>query len=176
MEQALKEKFGSVPPEEVTDINLDFTKEPSGEVKGLEAFVNLERLSLMNCNLISLEGLSHLKKLRKLELSENRISKGLVALNKLQNLESLKLVGNKVDDFEEVKQLALLTNLSTLDMLECPLTEKEGFREKVFQLLPSLQSLNGKDLNGNDADDDEEDEEEDEDEDEDESDLEEFMK
>ena len=35
-----------------------------------------------------------------------------------------------------------------LDLLNCPLTKLEGYRDKVFSMLPGLRSLDGLDQDG----------------------------
>ena len=59
----------------------------------------------------------------------------------------------------------------TLDLFNCPLTQKKGYRDQLWDLLPNLQVLDGCDKDGREVgDEDEEEEEEEEDDEEDESD------
>uniref|UniRef100_A0A3B5AJL5 Acidic leucine-rich nuclear phosphoprotein 32 family member n=1 Tax=Stegastes partitus TaxID=144197 RepID=A0A3B5AJL5_9TELE len=87
-------------PSDVRELVLDNCRSGEGKIEGLTAdFVNLEFLSLINVGLISVCNLSKLGKLKKLELSDNRISGGLdVLAEKLPNLTHLNLSGNKLKD------------------------------------------------------------------------------
>jgi hypothetical protein len=53
----------------------------------------------------SLKGFPKLPKLKKLELSDNRISSGLAALNECPNLSHLSVSNNKIKDFESLEPL-----------------------------------------------------------------------
>ena len=70
-----------------------------------------------------------------------------------------------------VRTQSKLTDLKDLDLFNCPVTAVEGYRERVFKLLPDLKSLDGFDQNGQEVnppgeEDDEDDEEEEEEEEE----------
>ena len=55
-----------------------------------------------------------------------------------------------------------LGNLQSLDLFNCEVTNEESYREKMFELLPSLKYLDGYDQDDNEAEeDDNEDDEED---------------
>ena len=60
-----------------------------------------------------------------------------------------------------------------LDLLDCPVTNIEDYRNRVFEFLPSLKSLDGLDKEGQEVDSEEEEEEEGEEEEEEEEDEEE---
>jgi hypothetical protein len=49
-------------------------------------------------------------------------------------------------------------NLRELDMFGCPVTDKEDYRDAVFEMLPNLKYLDGLDSEGNDKPEDDEDE------------------
>ncbi|XP_067258851.1 acidic leucine-rich nuclear phosphoprotein 32 family member B isoform X1 [Chanodichthys erythropterus] len=183
-------------PSDVRELVLDNCRSNEGKIEGLTAeFVNLEFLSLINVGLLSVSNLPKLGKLKKLELSDNRISGGLdVLAEKLPNLTHLNLSGNKLKDISTLEPLKKLDHLKSLDLFNCEVTNLNDYRESVFKLLPQLTYLDGYDMDdreasdsdgeadgdGVDDDDDEEgeeeededgedfDEEEDEDEDEDE--------
>lgn len=124
----------------------------------------LEHLSVANIRLSSLEGFPHLPSLRRLVLSDNRIASGLAALVEagLDALCDLDLSNNRIAAIEDLAQLAKL-RLESLDLYECPVTKIEGYRSKVFGLIPSLKYLDKVDMDGNERPetDDEEEEEED---------------
>ena len=85
-------------------MNLDNCR--ATNIVGLsEEFVNLESLSLINVGLTSLKGFPKLPNLRKLELSDNRISGGLNLLSGSPKLTHLNLSGNKIKDIETLEPL-----------------------------------------------------------------------
>uniref|UniRef100_A0A3B3ZBN7 Acidic leucine-rich nuclear phosphoprotein 32 family member n=1 Tax=Periophthalmus magnuspinnatus TaxID=409849 RepID=A0A3B3ZBN7_9GOBI len=94
-------------PSDVRELVLDNCRSPDGKIEGLTSeFVNLEFLSLINVGLISISNLPKLTKLKKLELSDNRISGGLdVLAEKLPNLTHLNLSGNKLKDISTLEPL-----------------------------------------------------------------------
>lgn len=86
------------------DLNLDNSR--SATIVGLsDEYVSLETLSMINVGLTSLKGFPKLPKLKRLELSDNRISGGLELLHGSPNLTSLNLSGNKIREFEKLKPL-----------------------------------------------------------------------
>ncbi|XP_055488503.1 acidic leucine-rich nuclear phosphoprotein 32 family member B isoform X4 [Leucoraja erinacea] len=172
-------------PSDVRELVLDNCRSNEGKIEGLTAeFENLEFLSLINVGLISVANLLRLPKLKKLELSDNRISGGLdVLAEKLPNLTHLNLSGNKLKDISTLEPLQKLENLKSLDLFNCEVTNLNDYRESVFKLLPQLMYLDGydqEDLEAPDSDaeadgvdDDEDDEGEEEEEDDEEEDGEE---
>lgn len=120
-----------------------------------DEFVGLESLSLINVGLTSLKGFPKLPNLRKLELSDNRISGGLNTLHASSKLTSLNLSGNKIKDLDTLEPLKEFKMLRSLDLFNCDVTTREDYREKVFQLLPSLKYLDGYDCDDREAEDDE---------------------
>merc|ERR1719270_3056809 len=115
-----------------------------------------------------------LPSLTKLDISENRLSKGLEVLKDCPSLKFLSVNDNK---FKELSTLEPLKALSKLTHLDIQGNEFEGAdpRSAVFDMLPQVQFLDGKDREGkddedsNDDDDVEEGEEEEDDDEEDES-------
>uniref|UniRef100_A0AAQ4QWR9 Acidic leucine-rich nuclear phosphoprotein 32 family member n=1 Tax=Gasterosteus aculeatus aculeatus TaxID=481459 RepID=A0AAQ4QWR9_GASAC len=165
-------------PSDVRELVLDNCRSVEGKIEGLTAeFVNLEFLSLINVGLMSVSNLPKLAKLKKLELSDNRISGGLdVLAEKLPNLTHLNLSGNKLKDISTLEPLKKLDNLKSLDLFNCEVTNLNDYRESVFKLLPQLTYLDGYDTEDREASDsdgevdgvdDDEDEEGEEEEDED---------
>jgi Leucine-rich repeat (LRR) protein len=89
---------------QIKDLNLDNCR--STNIVGLtDDFVNLETLSLINVGLTSLKGFPKLPNLKKLELSDNRISGGLNLINGSPKLTHLNLSGNKIKDLETLEPL-----------------------------------------------------------------------
>lgn len=85
-------------------------------------------------------------------------------------LTHINLSGNRVKELEELKPLASLENLEVLDLFNNEVTTTDNYRDKIFEMIPSLKYLDGFDrkdeeapsegeddeANGNDDDDDEE--------------------
>ncbi|XP_037358699.1 acidic leucine-rich nuclear phosphoprotein 32 family member A isoform X2 [Talpa occidentalis] len=165
-------------PSEVKELVLDNCRSNEGKIEGLtDEFEELEFLSTINVGLISVANLPKLNKLKKLELSDNRISGGLEVLaEKCPNLTHLNLSGNKIKDLSTIEPLKKLENLKSLDLFNCEVTNLNDYRENVFELLPQLTYLDGFDQDDKEApdsdadvyleglDDDEEEEDEDEEE------------
>ncbi|XP_054707127.1 acidic leucine-rich nuclear phosphoprotein 32 family member A-like isoform X2 [Uloborus diversus] len=145
-------------PSVIKDLNLDNCR--STQIVGLtEEFSNLESLSLINVGLISLKGFPKLPNLKKLELSDNRISGGLTWLHGSPKLTHLNLSGNKIKDIETLKPLEEFKNLKSLDLFNCEVTNVENYRDEVFGLISSLKYLDGYDREDKEADDSEADDE-----------------
>ncbi|OCT97611.1 hypothetical protein XELAEV_18009841mg [Xenopus laevis] len=168
---------------DVKELVLDNCRSDDGKIIGLTPeFENLEFLSMINVNLLSVANLPKLPKLKKLELSDNRISGGLEVLaERTPNLTHLNLSGNKIKEINTLEPLKKLPHLMSLDLFNCEVTMLNNYRESVFELLPQLTFLDGFDAddqeapdsdpeaedleeNGEDGEEDEEDEEEFEDE------------
>nr|XP_029500585.1 acidic leucine-rich nuclear phosphoprotein 32 family member A-like isoform X2 [Oncorhynchus nerka] len=170
---------------QVKELVLDNCRSNEGKIEGLtDEFEELEFLSTINVGLTSVSNLPKLNKLKKLELSDNRISGGLdVLAEKCPNLTHLNLSGNKMKDLSTIEPLKKLETLKSLDLFNCEVTNLNDYRDNVFKLLPQLTYLDGYDKDDKEApdsdaeayveglddddDSDEVDEEEEEDEDED---------
>ena len=126
----------------ITELNLDNCR--SNDIVGLTSdFVNLESLSLINVGLQSLNKFPRLPKLKKLELSDNRISGGLQVLSGCPKLRLLGLSGNRIRDIDTLKPLAELNNLWSLNLFNCEVTNLDDYRGRVFEILPQLTYLDG---------------------------------
>ncbi|XP_050007702.1 acidic leucine-rich nuclear phosphoprotein 32 family member A isoform X1 [Alexandromys fortis] len=159
---------------QVKELVLDNCRSIEGKIKGLtDEFEELEFLSTINVGLTSIANLPKLNKLKKLELSDNRISGDLEVLaEKCPNLKHLNLSGNKIKDLSTIEPLKKLENLKSLDLFNCEVTNLNDYRENVFKLLPQVTYLDGYDRDNKEApdsdvegyveDDDEEDEDEEE--------------
>ncbi|XP_029622177.1 acidic leucine-rich nuclear phosphoprotein 32 family member B isoform X1 [Salmo trutta] len=137
----------------VRELVLDNCSSNEGKIEGLTAeFINLEFLSLINVGLVSVSNLPKLEKLKKLELSDNRISGGLdVLVEKLPNLTHLNLSGNKLKDISTLEPLKKLDSLKSLDLFNCEVTNLNDYRESVFKLLPQLTYVDGYDVEDREA-------------------------
>lgn len=137
----LLEKRGRA-DDQITELILDNCR--STYIEGLtDSLTALETLSLINVGLVSLKNFPKLSNLRKLELSDNRISNGLTNLTGSPKLTHLNLSGNRIKDFEELQPLKHLQNLEVLDLFNNQVTLIENYRDKIFQLIPSLAYLDG---------------------------------
>ncbi|XP_061395508.1 acidic leucine-rich nuclear phosphoprotein 32 family member A [Musca vetustissima] len=131
---------------QITDLNLDNCRSTS--IVGLtDEYTALESLSLINVGLTTLKGFPKLPNLKKLELSDNRISNGLNYLCTSPKLQYLNLSGNKIKDLEALKPLEEFKHLAVLDLFNNEATQIENYREKIFEMLPSLKFLDGFDCN-----------------------------
>ncbi|XP_059124036.1 acidic leucine-rich nuclear phosphoprotein 32 family member A isoform X1 [Peromyscus eremicus] len=167
-------RFSAGMRREVKELVLDNCRSIEGKIKGLtDEFEELEFLSTINVGLTSIANLPKLNKLKKLELSDNRISGDLEVLaEKCPNLKHLNLSGNKIKDLSTIEPLKKLENLKSLDLFNCEVTNLNDYRENVFKLLPQVTYLDGYDRDNKEApdsdvegyveDDDEEDEDEEE--------------
>ncbi|XP_076023769.1 acidic leucine-rich nuclear phosphoprotein 32 family member A-like [Genypterus blacodes] len=135
-------------PTEVQELVLDNCRSSEGKIEGItEEFGNLELLSLINVGLTSVAEVPKLDKLKKLELSDNRISGGLEVLaERLVNLTHLNLSGNKFKDISTLEPLKKLPQLKSLDLFNCEVTNLADYRESIFKLLPQLTYLDGYDI------------------------------
>uniref|UniRef100_A0A8C4E8Z3 Acidic leucine-rich nuclear phosphoprotein 32 family member n=1 Tax=Dicentrarchus labrax TaxID=13489 RepID=A0A8C4E8Z3_DICLA len=132
----------------VQELVLDNCRSGEGKIEGITAeFSNLELLSLINVGLTSVADIPKLDKLKKLELSDNRISGGLEVLaERLVNLTHLNLSGNKFKDISTLEPLKKLPQLKSLDLFNCEVTNLADYRESIFKLLPQLTYLDGYDI------------------------------
>ncbi|KAJ9576775.1 hypothetical protein L9F63_025330, partial [Diploptera punctata] len=142
MEKRIELEMRGLKPDKVVELNLDNCRSTS--IVGLtDEFINLETLSLINVGLTSLKGFPKLPNLRKLELSDNRISGGLNLLHASPKLTHLNLSGNKIKDLDTLEPLKEFKNLKNLDLFNNEATSMDNYREKVFNLIPSLKYLDG---------------------------------
>lgn len=58
-------------------------------------------------------------------------------------LTNLNLSGNKIREVEELKPLIDFKELKVLDLFNNEITSIETYREKIFELLPTLVHLDG---------------------------------
>ncbi|XP_049573946.1 acidic leucine-rich nuclear phosphoprotein 32 family member A [Syngnathus scovelli] len=140
-------------PSDVKELILDDCRSNDGKIEGLtEEFQELEFLSTVRVGLTSVAHLPKLKKLKKLELSDNEISGGLeVLVEKCPNLTHLNLGGNWIKDLSTIEPLKDLGSLRSLELFTCEVTNLSEYRDSVFKLLPQLTYLDGFDKNDKEA-------------------------
>ncbi|NXY48609.1 AN32A protein, partial [Ceuthmochares aereus] len=117
----------------VKELVLDNCRSYEGKIEGLtDEFEELEFLSTINVCLTSVANLPKLNKLKKLELSDNKISGGLEVLaEKCPNLTHLNLSGNKIKDLGTIEPLGSAAPLAAFRLgLLC------RQRSLSFQLIP----------------------------------------
>uniref|UniRef100_UPI00398E86ED acidic leucine-rich nuclear phosphoprotein 32 family member A-like isoform X1 n=2 Tax=Pristiophorus japonicus TaxID=55135 RepID=UPI00398E86ED len=149
----VKEPMALLKEEQVKELVLDNCRSNDGKIEGLSAaFESLEFLSMINVMLTSVSNLPKLNKLRKLELSDNRISGGLEVLaERTPSLTHLNLSGNKIKDINTLEPLKKLLNLRSLDLFNCEVTNLNDYRDSMFKLLPQLTYLDGYDQDDQEA-------------------------
>ncbi|NXL51238.1 AN32B protein, partial [Podilymbus podiceps] len=132
---------------------LDNCRSDDGKIVGLSSdFENLEFLSMININLLSVSNLPKLNKLRKLELSDKKKNGGLEVLAERKKKKThLNLSGNKKKKNNTLEPLKKLPNLHSLDLFNCEVTMLINYRESVFTLLPQLTYLDGFDADDQEA-------------------------
>ena len=134
----------------------------SDEVKTyLENFKSLEELSMVNCNLNTLQNFPELPSLIKLDLSDNHIKDtDLNELLKYKKLQELRMANNNgISNLSEIKKLESLP-LTFIDFSDCPVSKMEGYREKFYENFKNLKILDLCDKEGKEWDEDDEEEEE----------------
>lgn len=133
---------------EVRELILDNCR--SATLEGLtDQYEELEVLSMINVGLTTLKGFPSYPKLRSLELSDNKLTSDLEYLKGCPNLASLKLCNNRFSDTKGLEPLKLMKELRSLDLIECPISEKENYKDDVFGVVGQLTFLDGIDREGN---------------------------
>ncbi|EKX54607.1 hypothetical protein GUITHDRAFT_150059, partial [Guillardia theta CCMP2712] len=151
LEESIAKQIGDTKPLDVERLCLDQAK-CGDNLAALSPYKNLVSLSLQDCGITSLETLPELSLLTTLKLGDNRIKGGLEFITKSPELEKLYLAGNMIPDIEALKPLSKLTKLEWLDLEGNPAKEEDGYSAKLFDLIPSLVVLDGKDKGGEELD------------------------
>ncbi|XP_077569741.1 acidic leucine-rich nuclear phosphoprotein 32 family member A [Stigmatopora nigra] len=141
-------------PSDVKKLVLDSCRSNDGKIEGLtDDFEELEFLSIVGVGLTTIAHLPKLKKLKKLELSDNKISGGLEVLaEKCPNLRHLHLSNNRIKDLRTIEPLKNVSTLKSLELFSCEVTNLSEYKDGVFKLLPQLIYLDGYDKDDRDSD------------------------
>ncbi|XP_077446466.1 acidic leucine-rich nuclear phosphoprotein 32 family member A isoform X2 [Stigmatopora argus] len=141
-------------PSDVKELVLDSCRSNDGKIEGLtDEFEELEFLSIVGVGLTTIAHLPKLKKLKKLELSDNKIAGGLEVLaEKCPNLRHLHLSDNRIKDLRTIEPLKDVSTLKSLELFSCEVTNLSEYRDGVFKLLPQLIYLDGYDKDDRDSD------------------------
>ena len=131
----------------------------------LDGFTETKFLSLNSTQLKSIINLPKLQKLERLELNDNKIGQFSESLLHLiptlyENIRVLKLSNNQIKSLEEIQALEKCEKLESLDLSNNPLAATvESYKDKLRELLPKLDTLDGFNKEGQEVASDEEDEE-----------------
>ncbi|KAF9910946.1 hypothetical protein EC991_005120 [Linnemannia zychae] len=125
-------------------------EDDDGFYSPLDHFRNLVKLSMSSSQCHSLEGFPPLPLLRSLHLADNQLSSGFEALAEadLQSLVLLDLTANNIQEAAALAPLDALENLQHLMLEGNPVSETQGYREAIFEVLPQLISLDSMDRDG----------------------------
>jgi acidic leucine-rich nuclear phosphoprotein 32 family protein B len=168
LEDCIRRESGGRDPEDVERLCLDQASCKEG-LAPLAPFKNLVSLSVQFAGLTALDTLPPLPNCNTLKLSDNKIKGGLDKLKDLPELEKLYLAANQIATLEALAPLAGLKKLAWVDLEGNPVNKVAGYRDSMFELLPNLVVLDGRNADGDDVDEqDEDDEDEDEDDEDDE--------
>ena len=133
----------------------------SDEVKSyLEKFDSLEELSMVSCNLNSLNNFPELPNLLKIDLSDNHLKDAdLKELLKYKKLTELRMANNSIGNWSLIQELEKLP-LNFIDFSDCPISKMDKYREKFYENFKNLKILDFCDKEGKEWDEDDEEEEE----------------
>lgn len=122
----------------------------------LESFKECRHLSLIGCRLRSLANMPMMTNVTRLDLAENCLisnsaKKDLLASIPInfKYLQHLNLANNSLDmDSMKSTLVKLGDTLTKLDLSGNPVTHHVNYRETLFELVPSLQFIDGLDREG----------------------------
>lgn len=157
--EKLQNTFGIHNPKEYEELILDdFWKNKDcltkDEKAGIEEYTNLIHLSMSNIGFKSLENFPAIKNLYYLSIKNNEL-KGddFDIIPKLYpNLNKLKISGNNIENINNFSKLRNL-KLRKIEVKENPFSVgNKNYKNKLFDLLPTLEIVDQKDKIGNDID------------------------
>merc|ERR1712224_2140 len=118
-------------------------------INGFSSCVNLRWLDLSHNQIFRMENLEGLTQLLFLDLSYNKIPR-VQSLEGTSNLERLRLQSNPITRLMDLDGLRALDKIKHLQSQHidgsdpCPVCEKTEFKRTIYELCPSLVSLDSK--------------------------------
>jgi hypothetical protein len=150
MEKHIRLQGYTKPAAQVNELTLTLTDLSSTSFEALKAYHVLEELRILTCKVKSLETFPSLPLLKVLDLCENEISSLAPLANlQLKNLETLDISVNCISSFDELKHLAKFPSIKSIKIDGNPIADEADTREKLFALLPKLESIDDVDREGN---------------------------
>ena len=158
-DEQLQNLLGHHKPEEIEELVLDeFTKEIKFfslvHKKGLELYRNLIHLSLNNIGLENLSNFPEIKSLMILSLNNNKLTGDDFSIipNTYPLLYKLKISNNNIQSIDKLSYFSK-TKLKKIEIKDNPFTKNiENYRQKVYELIPSLVIVDQKQKNGQEID------------------------
>ena len=118
----------------------------------LETFTYCTTLTFNSCNIIQIDNLPAMPQLKRLELSNNKITSGMQVLpQRYPKLEVLKVCNNRISRLGELACLLKLKSLTLMSIVGNPLAEQFNVSTQIFDMLTQLETLDGLDRKGNDV-------------------------
>ncbi|XP_055327336.1 acidic leucine-rich nuclear phosphoprotein 32 family member A-like isoform X2 [Paramacrobiotus metropolitanus] len=137
MEKAFQNLFEKLGPQ--TPGLVFYRKQiPPSILPDLAKFQGLKKLSLIDCNLRSLEGLPRLPDLRILMLGDNNLDDLSPIPNCFPNLEKLSVVGNRIRLRDQLQPLTRLNKLRALDVEGNDICEIRGHDRWLKDTFPQV--------------------------------------
>ncbi|CAI5441764.1 unnamed protein product [Caenorhabditis angaria] len=138
-------------PATVDTIYLD--NSTGGVIEGVDdKLTNLLTLSMVNCELTSFKGLPSLPAVTYIDVTNNKFGDTPafdILVKNAPELVRLNLSSNNITSIEVLRPLKMLTKLAELDLSHNEsLGLTESYRDKIFEIIPSLKSLDGLDVDG----------------------------
>ncbi|CAJ1357118.1 unnamed protein product [Effrenium voratum] len=119
---------------------LDLSENFILELQNLDD-LELRTLSLAQNKLSSLEGVQRLSKLHSLDVRHNHITSATLRAEDIPRLRKLRLSENRISHMREVDQLASFQFLSELYLEPNPMSQLPEYRAQVLHRLPRLRQL-----------------------------------
>ena len=121
--------------------------------KTLELYSRVIHLSLNSIGLHSLKNFPALPELQILQIRENQITGSDFATlkNLYPKLYKLKVGENPISSLKVLEGLKNMTSLTKVEVIGCPITNIENYREKLFNVLGNVDIIDNIDRNGDDC-------------------------
>ncbi|KAI9311399.1 hypothetical protein BX666DRAFT_1061897 [Dichotomocladium elegans] len=138
-------KIGSVQHlEKLTQLNtLVLSHNHIKTMPSLPTLTQLTKFSAAHNEFTTIPDFSVNPALKELRMNDNGIAKLPDTLRNCSSVEILDLGNNQLAEWSGIAALGSLTKLTNLNLKGNPLVEKDGYREKILKLVPSLRVLDG---------------------------------